>query len=287
MSRTTVICAGLVTVDVLYFVDGPLIEGKKQRAHQAQMFAGGGALNAAVAVAALGGHAILAGAIGDDVFGSFIRQELAQLGIDDSLLVTVPGIASAHSAILVSAAGERTIANFRDDHLFLDPPPQNLCFDAVLVDTRWRAAAAELLPAARAVGKPGVVDAEAPLAGVEDLLPLASHVAFSEQGLKDFTGVSGPDGLETASRRLQTWTCVTRGPRSVLYHDGERLDESPVVSVVAKNTLGAGDVWHGAFALGLGEGLAVTDAMRKASAAAGQSVQRTGSLCARPLRGEQ
>ncbi|MEX0348925.1 MAG: PfkB family carbohydrate kinase [Paracoccaceae bacterium] len=287
MSRTTIICAGLVTVDVLYFVDGPLVEGEKRRAHQAQMFAGGGALNAAVAITALGGHAILAGAIGDDVFGQFVRQELARLGVDDSLLITVPGIASAHSAVLVSASGERTITNFRDDRLFLDPPLRDLGFDAVLVDTRWRAAAAELLPAARAAGKPAVIDAEAPLAGVEDLLPLASHVAFSEQGLQDFTGDPGADGLTVAAQRLQIWTCVTRGPRSVLYHDGVRLEESPVLPVVAKNTLGAGDVWHGAFALGLGEGLAATDAIRSASAAAGQSVQKAGPLRAGSLRVDQ
>lgn len=276
--RPRVICAGLVTVDVVYFVDEHLREGTKQRAREAEMIVGGGALNAATAITALGGDAVLVGAIGDDTFGGFIRQELTQVGIDCSLLVTVPGVASAHSAILVNDAGERTIVNHRDERLFSIPPPADLQFDALLVDTRWPKAAADLLPAARAAGKPAVVDAEAPLAIVEDLLPLASHVAFSEQGLNDFTGDPGPDGLVTAAHRLQTWTCVTRGPRSVLYHDGAGLKESPVQPIAAKNSLGAGDVWHGAFALGLAQGLGEADAIRKASAAAGESISMKEQL---------
>ncbi|MEM1387620.1 MAG: PfkB family carbohydrate kinase [Pseudomonadota bacterium] len=272
--RPRVVCAGLVTVDVMYFVDAHPAEGQKHQARAARMVAGGGALYAAASVAALGGEAALAGAIGDDLMGDFIRRELANMGIDTTSLITAPGVATAHSAILINEAGERTVINHRDARLFSQPPPVDTPFDALLVDTRWRSAAAALLPAARKAGTPAVVDAEAPVAPIEDLLPLASHVAFSEQGLRDFTGDPGRDGVSEAARRLQNWTCVTRGPRSVLMHDGVRVQESLVEPVEAKNTLGAGDVWHGAFALALAEGLAETDAVSKASAAAGRSVQK-------------
>lgn len=278
MSATRVICAGLVTVDLFYVLDAPAVWGEKQRATGARMIPGGGALNAAAAISALGGHAMLAGAIGDDLLGQFIRAELRRMKIDDTLLLTVPGVASAHSAVLIDARGERTVINHRDDRLFADAPPIPTRWDALLIDTRWRAAAAPLLRGARAAGVPAVVDAEAPLAGFEDILPLASHVAFSEQGLKDFAGDAGQDGLRAAAKRLKTWVSVTRGPRPVLCFDGVGLDTIPVPQVDAKDTLGAGDVWHGAFALALGQGHTEADAVGRANQAASQKVRHAGHL---------
>ena len=281
MSRTRVVCAGLVAADVLYFLKDHPAQGDKHRASGAQMIAGGGALNAAAAVAVLGGHALLAGAIGDDMFGGVIRQALARRAIDDALLITVPGVPSSHSAVLVTETGDRTVINHRDDRLFARAP-QKTDFDALLVDTRWRAGAATLLPLARAAGKPAVVDAEAPFDGIADLLPCASHVAFSEQGLAAFTGATGAEGLATAAHRLQSWVCVTRGARPVLWHDGSQTGEVPVPQVPVRDTLGAGDVWHGAFALALGQGRTATDAIQQASLAASRKVQYTGHLRAEP-----
>jgi sulfofructose kinase len=61
----------------------------------------------------------------------------------------------------------------------------------------------------------------------------------------------------------------------------DRAFDVPVV-----DTLGAGDVWHGAFALALAEGLRETDAIRFASAAAALKVQRSGGRAGAPARAE-
>jgi sulfofructose kinase len=52
------------------------------------------------------------------------------------------------------------------------------------------------------------------------------------------------------------------------------------------DTLGAGDVWHGAFALALAEGRPEPAAVRFASAAAALKVQRAGGRAGAPTRGE-
>ncbi|TIP69218.1 MAG: sugar kinase, partial [Mesorhizobium sp.] len=89
------------------------------------------------------------------------------------------------SAILVDTHGERIIVPFYDKLAQADPeslPTQDLtAFDAVLVDVRWPGAAALALMAARAIGRPAILDADtAPRAVLERLFPLASHIVASE-----------------------------------------------------------------------------------------------------------
>ncbi|MEM8914282.1 MAG: PfkB family carbohydrate kinase [Pseudomonadota bacterium] len=274
MKRPTVLCAGLVTVDFLYELPSYPKAGEKHRAEAATTRTGGGALNAAAAIAALGGKAMLAGSIGDDMLGTVVREEVARLGIDGSCLEVRPGVPTARSAVVLTADGERTVVNHRDPRLFETPLSSIPEFDAILMDTRWPAAAKPLLQTACAGQKPSVIDAEAPLADVEDLLPLASHVAFSEQGLEDFTSSSDADGLTQAVQRLNTWVCVTRGPQPVLYHDGQKTEQVAAFPVTTSDTLGAGDVWHGAFALALADGIPPVESITFANAATALKLKR-------------
>jgi sugar/nucleoside kinase (ribokinase family) len=249
--------------------------GAKDRAERSELVHGGGALNAAAAVVRLGGAALLAGPMGDDGIGALLRARIRMLGIDDSLLTAAPGARTAHSAVLVLPDGERTVLNYRDAGAEgaapgLAPFPA----DALLVDTRFPALSAALVAAAVAAGKPAVVDAEAPVHPCETVLRTASHVAFSEQGLRDFTGGADAAALRRAQARIGGWLCVTRGPEAVLCIDNDTVTQIPVPRVAAVNTLGAGDTWHGSFALGLARGLSGLEAARQATADASAMVAR-------------
>jgi len=275
----TVICAGMITVDFVY--DLPVFppEGSKNRASASRMVAGGGALIAAAAVARLGGHAILAGAIGRDALGDFLRTELRRLSIDDRLVDSVDGVETSRSAILVTERGERTIINHRDARLFDHSPDQRAVSDcdAVLTDTRWERGATALLGAAARAGKPAIVDAEAPLSAIGDALDLATHIVFSEQGLADFSAAPAAEAIRAAATRFKAWTAVTRGARPVIYLDGTTVRDAPAFKVDAVDTLGAGDVWHGAFALHLASGRSERKAVAYANAAAAVMVSLGGS----------
>lgn len=266
----SVICAGLVAVDMVFEVADFPTRGTKHRADAARTIAGGGAQNAAAAVAAMEGGAILAGRIGDDELGEYIRAHLARIGVGDRYLATHPQAPTPRSAILITPDGDRTIVNHRDQRLYaggiggLDPFPA----EAALADTRWPDGATDLMRAATAAGKPAVLDAEAPVRHAEGALWAATHVAFSEQGLADFAGGVDAAALTRAAERLECWVCVTRGAAPVLCHDGRDLTEVPTLPVTATDTLGSGDVWHGVFALSLAEGLTETGAVLRANAAA-------------------
>jgi sulfofructose kinase len=146
--------------------------------------------------------------------------------------------------------------------------PTPFPFDGALVDTRWPDGAAQIVKAARRAGKPAVIDAEAPVALAADALAHSSHIAFSEQGLTDYAGRCDGAALKEVATQLGVWCAVTRGALPVLCHDGQTLTEVPTFPAPAANTLGAGDVWHGAFTLGLAQGRSALDAVGWANAAA-------------------
>jgi sulfofructose kinase len=114
----------------------------------------------------------------------------------------------------------------------------------------------------------------------------ASHVVFSEQGLIEFSGIADVHtALLEVATDISGWVCVTCGERGVLWvADGEIL-KSPSFRVTVKDTLGAGDIWHGAFALMLAEGQSEEHAVRVASAAAALKCEGTGREAA-PTREE-
>ena len=60
----------------------------------------------------------------------------------------------------------------------------------------------------------------------------------------------------------------------------------PAFPVKPVDTLGAGDVFHGALALGLAEGLEIEAALRLAAAAAALKCTRSGGRAGTPSRSE-
>jgi len=269
-----VVCGGLITVDFIYHLADFPVEGTKVRAQTAQMVVGGGALFAASAIAALGGQVSLAGAVGDDALGDFVRAALLTQGIEGTFLRVCPGVGTARSAVIISAGGERTVINHRDAALFAEPGLPPIVFDAALVDTRWPMGAATLMGAARQMGKPGVMDAESPVRLADEALRLASHIVFSQQGLHDYAGACDAVALGDVARDLGAWVAVTRGALPALWHHGDKSGAAATFAVLPVDTLGAGDVWHGAFALALASGVPEDAALRYANAAAAVKVGR-------------
>ena len=117
------------------------------------------------------------------------------------------------------------------------------------------AAATKAAELAAPVGLPVVVDAEQPYDDAEALLAAATHLAFPREGLHSLVGHDDvATALEEAHRRYGGWIAVTDGARGVSFTSGEAAGHADALSVAAVDTLGAGDVWHGAFALALAEG---------------------------------
>lgn len=286
-------CVGIAVLDQVFLVDELPRTPSKTLARGVRTILGGMAANAAAAAARLGADAQLVSRIGADAAGAVIAAELDALGVGRSAVEQVPGLASSISAVLVDAAGERLLVNYSDPRLLEEAPPPAEPLpaesDAVLVDGRWPLAAVAALEAARKLGIPGLADLDhamaEPWAG--RLLEAASHLCFSRDGLARWTGEADPaKGLARIAARSPAALAVTLGPAGVLLREEGRSVRLPAFPVRAVDTLGAGDVFHGALALALAEGRPWREALRFAAAAAALRCARPGGREAFPTRAE-
>jgi sulfofructose kinase len=290
-----ILCAGIIVLDEVFQVERfPQPDGKTQ-AQGFFVVNGGCAANAAVAIARLGGRAALAGPLGgpagEDANGDRVLAALAREHIDCSGCQRLAGVSTALSAIFIDAQGERMIVTYRDRRLVMatpaDPAALVATADAVLADNRYPDFVRPICAAARRRGLTVVLDADRPTDMSEDLFTIATHVVFSSECLRATTGL---DDLGKALARIagttRSFLAVTNGAQDVLWRDGETLERSPVFAIDAVDTLGAGDVFHGAFTLALAEGRGVAAAMRFAAAAAGLKCSRLGGSTAAPRRAE-
>ena len=115
----------------------------------------------------------------------------------------------------------------------------------------------------------------------------ATHVLFSEPALNEFTqGKSIVEALHCVAEINRGWVGVTEGSSGTRWMDNGKLKHVPAFKVQTVDTLGAGDVFHGVFALSLAEGHLENNALIRASAAAALHCSRSGGRKTIPIRKE-
>jgi len=279
---TVVTTVGLAVMDFVFGVDVRPDRGRKAFASSLAQVGGGPAATAAVTVAALGGIARFVGRIGEDPIGDHIMADLDRWHVDTGGIRRVPDASSPVSSIVVEPDGERTIVNYTDPRLH---GPDDVVTaadlegsDAVLVDMRWPVGSRSALVAATDLGVPSILDFdEAPEWDVAEALRLPNYVLFSAPALAGVTGSPDPEeALRRVAGRTAAWVGVTLGAEGMMWLDDGTMVRSPAYTVVAVDTLGAGDVYHGAFALGIAEGREIHDVVRRAAAVAALKCTRFG-----------
>ncbi len=249
--------------------------------------------SAACAIVALGGKASWWGRVGDDANGHAAMASLASAGIEVSGVRFVPGAVGSFCTVIVDARGERLVVPRHDPSLDAraDWMPVNTIhtFGAVLTEVRWHEGAAAALDAARAAGIPAVLDAEIAAPGVlDDLAARATHILFSETGLAHYTGSAEPHlGLHAAQRKApHAFVGVTRGAEGFYWLEHNTVHHATGLKVNAVDTLGAGDVFHGAYVLALVEGQSAQEAARFACVAASLKCEVFGGRLGAPTRAQ-
>lgn len=287
-----ILCIGIPVRDLTFRVESVPARGSKANASGLAEICGGNALNAAIAIARLGGRASLAGPMGDaaETSSSFILDHMAREGIETRHIVRMPGVMTPVSAITIDATGERTLTIYRDPGLWRVtlPDTDELLADcrAILVESRCAAFCIDLCHAARRRGIPVIVGVDRAMALNDALLTAASHILFASEQVQETTGTADDgEALRHLSGITQAFLAATRGPQGTIWlNERGELEETPAFPVQAVDTLGAGDVFHGAFALGLAEGRDAREALRFASAAAALKCTRHGGGSAAPQR---
>jgi sulfofructose kinase len=286
----SVLCIGIAVLDYVFQVDSIPTKPEKFRSSNMAVVGGGIAANAAVAIARQGGKAGLITRLGDDALGRSILEEIAAEGVDVSGAKCFEGHRSPLSCILVDKDGERMIVSYSDNTISEAtdwlPTTMPAGYDCVLGDTRWEAGSTHMFKLAREGGLYAVLDADRKPAK-PDIFHACSHAAISMQAAKDMTGLQKASDAANALRKIYgCWLAVTNGAEGVYWTHGDAIVHTPAFKVTVVDTLGAGDTWHGAFALGLAEGMDEAQAVRYASAVAAIKCTRFGGRSGVPNRKE-
>ena len=287
----SILCVGHAVEDHIFRVPAMPTDPIKYQAQNFEIVGGGPAANAAVAIARLGGDASLIARLGDDGVGRSIIDDLVGEGVDCTNIIKISGRTSSVSAVMVDGEGQRMIINYLDpkmpDIAAPFPAIDPLSFDAVLADVRWPDGALMAFERAKAHAIPTILDADYPVPKDGKIIAAADYVAFSAEGLRGFSGHDDLEqGLHAVAAQYDGWFCVTDGPAPVLILSGGEIAQVPAPSVDVVDTLGAGDIWRGAFALGLAEGMQAAASVKFANCTAVLKVTRPGGRRGAPRRGE-
>src|ERR1700678_3067358 len=280
--------------DLTFRVPGLPARGSKENATHFDEICGGNALNGAIGIARLGGRASICGPMGDEkeTTSRYIFEKMAEEGIETSHLVHMPGLVTPISNIMIDPSGERTIVTFRDPELWKVrlPDADELLedCDAILTENRCAEFCTDLCAEARNRGIPVIVDVDRAMSLREGLLTASSHLVFSSEALQATAGIANDaDALLKIAKLTPSFLAGTQGALGTLWLDEQRSpQQTPAFPVHTVDTLGAGDVFHGAFALAITEKQPLVRALRFASAAAALKCTRFGGAFAAPQRAE-
>ena len=124
----------------------------------------------------------------------------------------------------------------------------------------------------------------------DSLLSHVSYITPNETEAKMLTGISVKD--EASAARAGEWfhsmgvktVIITMGSRGAFLHTENESILIPSFTVKPVDTTAAGDVFNGAFAVALAEGMPLQDAVRFGNAAAAISIMTLGAQPSIPKR---
>jgi len=288
-----VLCVGASAWTTLFRVQTLPQGSAKIIPDEAIQIGDGMSASAGCAIVKLGGCAEFWARVGDDANGRAAIASLSQAGLDCTNVRFVAGVKGSFCTVVIDSAGERIVIPRHDPALPVDTGWLPLArirageFSAVLTEVRWPEGAAAALDAARDVGIPAILDGEVGAPGaLEALAQRATHVLYSETGLAKHVGRAAARNQLTRAQALLPgkFLGVTRGADGFYWLADGRVQHAAGIAVAAVDTLGAGDVFHGAYALALAEGMTAPEAARFACVAASLKCEVFGGRIGAPDR---
>ncbi len=281
MAFKRIVGLGLCVVDHLYVVDGLDLARTRTRFGERRVSMGGMVTTALAQAASLGCNTHILSVLGNDAEGRSLRRSLRAAGIKTGRLVLSSSLPTTVAVILVERrTGERRFIvpdrrplERRAPALDLSPIDRDTL---LLVDGHFPDQALRAVKRARQRGATVIADFHLPRPGVRRLLPYVDYPIVPLEFVQTGNDPDPHRALRRLADRHGGRPVVTLGSRGGLYLEGRRVRRFRAHPTRVRDTTGAGDVFHGAFAAALYHDLDFESALDLAARAAALNCSALG-----------
>ena len=266
---------------------------------QATLTIGSSSAIFACGAARLGLRVAFVGKIGDDLFGQFMRQQLAEHGVNTSGIVADPAIQTGLSVILsrgadraiLTYAGSIAALRYAEIDWRIIGQARHLHLGAYFMLDALRPDVPRLFAGARARGLSISLDtnydpAERWGGGLREALSYVDIFLPNETELCAVAGTAEIDSaLEQLARQIPV-VAVKLGEKGGAARQGQQIARAASLPVAVVDTTGAGDSFDAGFVYGYLQGWELARALRLACACGSLSTRAAGGTAAQPTLAE-
>lgn len=272
---------GMVTLDLVYLSEKLPDNNQKTVASDYTVTAGGPATNAAVTFSYLGNQTTLLGVVGTHPITYLIRGDLEKYGVTVAdLAPTTVEPPPVSSIIVTETTGDRAVISLNATRIQISPEqlPTTIGLDVVdlvMIDGHQMLVGFAIAQIAKDKNIPIVIDGGSWKPGFEEILPFVDYAICSANFY--------PPGCTTCEEVIAYLAAIgiphiaiTQGEKPIQYLSDGVSGELPVPPINAVDTMGAGDIFHGAFCHYILE-QNFTDALNAATKIASRSCEFFGT----------
>jgi sugar/nucleoside kinase (ribokinase family) len=242
---------GLITLDFIYLADAPPQNNQKLVATDYTLAAGGPATNAAVTFSHLGNKATILGVLGSHPMKQLICTDLENCQVAiidlDPHQITPPPVSSI---IVTQGTGERAVISINavktQANITSIPPNILENIDIILIDGHQMAISFHLAQTAKTHNIPIVIDGGSWKPGFAEILPFVNYALCSANFYPP-----NCKNQQDVFNYLQDFNiphiAITQGENPIQYLTCGQSGVVNVPKIQTVDTLGAGDIFHGAF----------------------------------------
>lgn len=278
MSKIVVV--GSISMDLVMETNRIAEEGETVFGERFSIVPGGKGANQAVAVGRLKPEKVtMLGAVGEDAFGSVLKENLKSNNIFVDNVGTFP-----------SSSGIAQITIFNKDNRIIYCPGANGLVDTSSWSEEWDVIdEANLvilqneiphsanLEIAKRCYKNGVKVLYNPAPARNTDFEMIEYVDYITPNQHECKELFPENTLEEVLCKYPNKLIVTLGTKGSTYFDGNIVEVIPALKVDAVDTTGAGDTFNGSFGFAISEGLELKEALKFATICSSLSVQKFGA----------
>lgn len=242
---------GMLTLDLVYLTASFPGPNQKIAAIDYTVSAGGPATNAAVTFSYLGNQAIVLTLAGNHPINGLIRSDLDNYKVEiadlDPSRTEPPPVSSI---IVTQKTGDRAVVslNASKAQVGRERIPADILqgVDIVLMDGHQIEVGYAIAQQAKLNNIPIVIDGGSWKPGLENILPMVDYAICSDNFYPPNCHNS-EQVFSYLSNMGISHIAITRGEQPILYRSPNETGEIEIPQINPVDTLGAGDIFHGAF----------------------------------------